>query len=190
VAGKGGVLYLVDRDHMGHWQPASDSHAVQTVDLKNGVFGSMTYWNHYVYVLSDSDALRQLEVKDGRLALKAATGNKFPGVSATPTLSANGNRDGVVWVLNSKLWNGFDRSAILYAYDANDVSHELYDSEKNPPERPRRPGFPIQHSNRRGWARVCGCKARGRRLWLAAGSERRQVKRPAMQRTMGKGQSR
>jgi hypothetical protein len=104
VAGKGGVLYLVDRDHMGHWQAANDSHAVQTVDLKNGVFGSMTYWNHYVYVLSDSDALRQLEVKDGRLALKAASGNTFPGVSATPTLSANGNRDGVVWVLNSKLW--------------------------------------------------------------------------------------
>jgi hypothetical protein len=131
VAGKGGVLYLVDRDHMGHWQAANDSHAVQTVDLKNGVFGSMTYWNHYVYVLSDSDALRQLEVKDGRLALKAASGNTFPGVSATPTLSANGNRDGVVWVLNSKLWNGPDRPAILYAYDAKDVSHELYDSEKN-----------------------------------------------------------
>jgi hypothetical protein len=131
VAGKGGVLYLVDRDHMGHWQAANDGHAVQTVDLKNGVFGSMTYWNHYVYVLSDSDALRQLEVKDGRLALKAASGNTFPGVSATPTLSANGNRDGVVWVLNSKLWNGPDKPAILYAYDAKDISHELYDSEKN-----------------------------------------------------------
>jgi hypothetical protein len=133
VAGKGGVLYLVDRDHLGHWQPASDSHAVQTIDVKHGVFGSMTYWNHYVYMLSEGDALRQFEVKDGRLALKTATGNTFPGVSATPTLSANGNKDGVVWVLNSKVWNGFDRSAILYAYDANDVSHELYDSEKNPP---------------------------------------------------------
>ncbi len=131
VAGKGGILYLLDRDHLGHWQPASDSQAVQTVDLKGGVFGSMTYWNHFVYVLSDSAALRQFEVKDGRLVLKAATGNKFPGVSATPSLSANGNRDGVVWVLNSKLWNGSDKPAILYAYDANDVSHELYDSEKN-----------------------------------------------------------
>src|SRR6202453_486136 len=49
VAGKGSTLYLVNRDHMGHWQPGSDSHAVQTMHLPNGVFGSMTYWNHFVY---------------------------------------------------------------------------------------------------------------------------------------------
>jgi len=131
VEGKGGTLYLVDRDHMGHWQPESDSHAVQTIPLPGGVFGSMTYWNHYVYVLSDSDALRQFEVKDGKLSLKAAGGNKFPGVSATPTLSANGSKDGVVWVLNSKGWNSFDRPAVLFAYDAANVGHELYDSEQN-----------------------------------------------------------
>jgi hypothetical protein len=131
VEGKGGTLYLVDRDHMGHWQPGSDSHAVQTIPLPGGVFGSMTYWNHYVYVLSDSDALRQFEVRDGKLSLKAASGNKFPGVSATPSVSANGSKDGVVWVLNSKGWNALDRPAVLYAYDAANVADELYDSEQN-----------------------------------------------------------
>ena len=115
VEGKGSTLYLVNRDHMGHWQPGSDSHAVQTIHLPNGVFGSMTYWNHYVYVLSDSDALRQFEVKDGKLAPKAASSNTFPGVSATPIVSANGSRDGVVWILRSKVWNGFDQHAVLYA---------------------------------------------------------------------------
>jgi hypothetical protein len=131
IEGKGGVLYLVDRDHMGHWQAANNSHAVQTIALPNGVFGAMTYWNHYVYVLSDSDALRQFEVQDGKLSLKAASGNTFPGVSATPIVSANGPKDGVVWVLRSKTWNGPDTRAILYAYDASNVSHELYDSEQN-----------------------------------------------------------
>ena len=99
VEGKGGVLYLVDRDHMGHWQPANDSHAVQTMPLPGGVFGAMTYWNHYLYVLSDSDALREFEVKDGKLSLKAKSANTFPGVSATPIVSANGAKDGVVWLL-------------------------------------------------------------------------------------------
>ena len=88
VEGKGGILYLVDRDHMGHWQPGNNSHAVQTMAVPNGVFGSMAYWNHYVYVLSDGDALRQFAVIDGKLSPKAASG--FPGVSATPTISANG----------------------------------------------------------------------------------------------------
>jgi hypothetical protein len=131
VAGKGSTLYLVNRDHMGHWQPGSDSHAVQTMHLPNGVFGSMTYWNHFVYVLSDSDALRQFEVKDGKLSPKAATSNTFPGVSATPIVSANGSKDGVVWILRSKVWNGFDQTAVLYAYDASDVGHELYTSDQN-----------------------------------------------------------
>jgi hypothetical protein len=82
-------------------------------------------------VLSDSDALREFEVKDGTLSLKAKSANTFPGVSATPIVSANGAKDGVVWILRSKGWNTPDRSAVLYAYDANDVSHELYDSNQN-----------------------------------------------------------
>jgi hypothetical protein len=129
VEGKGGVLYLVDRDHMGHWQPGNNSHAVQTMAVPNGVFGAMAYWNHYVYVLSDGDALRQFAVIDGKLSPKAASG--FPGVSATPTLSANGLAEGIVWLLRSKVWNASDQPAALYAYDAANVAHELYNSEQN-----------------------------------------------------------
>src|ERR1700678_1049950 len=57
VEGKGGTLYLVDRDHMGHWQPQNDSHAVQAIAVGKGVFGSMTYWNRYLYVLSAREPL-------------------------------------------------------------------------------------------------------------------------------------
>jgi hypothetical protein len=131
VAGKGATLYLVDRDHMGHYQAGSDSHAVQTIALRGGIFGSMTYWNDFLYVLSDDDVLREFEVKDGKLSLRAASGKSLPAVSDTPTVSANGSRDGVVWVLRSKVWNAPDRPAVLYAYDATDVAHELYNSEQN-----------------------------------------------------------
>jgi hypothetical protein len=131
VEGKSGVLYLVDRDHMGHWRSEDDSHALQTITAPKGVFGSMAYWNHCVYMLSDSDAVRQFEVKDGKLSPRSASRNTFPGVSATPTVSANGLKDGVVWVIRSKTWNGFDKSAELYAYDAESLTHELYDSEQN-----------------------------------------------------------
>jgi hypothetical protein len=129
VEGKGGVLYLVDRDHMGQWQSGNNSHALQTIAVPTGVFGSMAYWNHYLYVLSDGDALRQFEVKDAGLLPKAASG--FPGVSATPTVSANGLKDGIVWILRSKSWHARDQPAALYAYDAENVAHELYDSEQN-----------------------------------------------------------
>jgi hypothetical protein len=52
-------------------------------------------------------------------------------VSATPTLSANGSADGVVWLIRSKDWNSPDTTAVLYAYDAANLTHELYDSEQN-----------------------------------------------------------
>ena len=116
---------------MGHYQAGSGSHAVQTIALRGGIFGSMTYWNDFLYVLSDDDVLREFEVKDGKLSLRAASGKSLPAVSDTPTVSANGSRDGVVWVLRSKVWNAPDRPAVLYAYDATDVAHELYNSEQN-----------------------------------------------------------
>ena len=129
VEGKGGVLYLLDRDQLGHWQPGNNSHAVQAMAVPAGVFGSMAYWNHSVYVRSDGDALRQFAVIDGRLSPKAASG--LSGVSATPTISANGVDDGIVWLLRSKVWNASDQAAVLYAYDAANVAHELYNSEQN-----------------------------------------------------------
>jgi hypothetical protein len=135
IAGKGGTIYVVDRAHMGHYQPKNDSHAVQTIASPGGgVYGSMAYWNHNLYVLSNSDhdALRQFTVQNGKLSLKAASGSHFPAICATPTISANGSRDGVLWVLHSKAWNADDRNAVLFAFDALDTSRVLYASEQNP----------------------------------------------------------
>ncbi len=130
IAGKGGTLYLLDRDHMGQYQPNNDSHAVQTIPSPGGgVFGSMAYWNRSLYVLSNSstDALRQFFVHEGKLTLTSASGSHFPATAATPTISANGARSGVLWVLRPN----DDGIAVLYAFDAVDSSHMLYDSENN-----------------------------------------------------------
>ncbi|HEX3472719.1 MAG TPA: pyrrolo-quinoline quinone [Silvibacterium sp.] len=131
VGGKAPLIYVLDRDHLGHYQPGSNSHAVQTIPTKGGIYGSMAYWNHNVYVLSDSDALRDFEVKDGKLVFKAASSFRFEDHAATPAVSANGDRDGIVWVLSSKGWNSPDRTAVLHAADASNVAHELYNSEQN-----------------------------------------------------------
>jgi hypothetical protein len=36
AADKGGTIYLIDRDHMGHYQPNDDSLAVQTMPSPGG----------------------------------------------------------------------------------------------------------------------------------------------------------
>jgi hypothetical protein len=135
IAGKGGTIYVIDREHLGHYHAGNDSHAVQTVRSSGGgIFGSMAYWNHNLYVLSDSahDALRQFSLSQGKLSVTHASGAHFPAAAATPVVSANGSRDGLLWVLHSKAWNADDTSAVLFAIDATDISQVIYASEQNP----------------------------------------------------------
>jgi hypothetical protein len=131
IGGKGPMIYLVNRDRMGHYQPGNNNHAVQTIPIDRGVYGSFAYWKHNVYVLTDHDAVRDFEVKGGKLVFKAASSFKFEDHAATPTVSANGDKDGIVWVMSSKGWNSPDRQAVLYAADASDISHLLYTSNQN-----------------------------------------------------------
>jgi hypothetical protein len=131
IGGKAPLIYLLDRDRLGHFQPDSNSHAVQTISTPGGIFGSMAYWNHNVYVLTDSDALRDFEMKNGKLVFTASSSFKLKDHAATPAVSANGDKDGIVWVLGSKGWNSPDRTAVLHAADASNITHELYSSEQN-----------------------------------------------------------
>jgi hypothetical protein len=132
IAGKGGRIYLIDRDLMGKFHAERDAHALQTIDVKGGVFGSMAWWNSNLFVLASDDVLRDYEMKDGQLSLKAsAMGAAFIDPGATPTVSADGNRNGIVWVIASKGWRSPDRAAVLHAYDAANVARELYASDQN-----------------------------------------------------------
>jgi hypothetical protein len=125
-------MYVLDRDHLGRYHADGDSDAVQEIRTFGGIYGSMAYWNHHVYVLSSGDSLRDYEVKDGKLSLKASSSFRFEDHSATPAVSANGDHDGIVWAVSSKSWNSPGGTAVLHAADASNVAHELYNSNQNP----------------------------------------------------------
>ena len=50
---------------------------------------------------------------------------RFGNPGATPAISANGTRNGIVWLIETKTWNGADRPAVLHAYDAANMAREL-----------------------------------------------------------------
>jgi len=54
-------------------------------------------------------------------------------------VSANGSRNAIVWLIETKVWNDYasTRPSVLRAYDAANVALELYNSEQNR-ARPRR----------------------------------------------------
>jgi hypothetical protein len=39
--------------------------------------------------------------------------------------------NGIVWLIETKTWNGADKPAILHAWNAANVAREIYNSEEN-----------------------------------------------------------
>jgi hypothetical protein len=130
IAGKGGTLYLINRDQMGKYQPADAS--LQALKLGGGVYGAPAYWNQHVYVFANNDVLKDFALHDGKLELAHSWHSAPFDPGATTVVSANGNKDGIVWTVSTRPWLIFPESlAILHAYDAADVTHELYNSDEN-----------------------------------------------------------
>ena len=133
-AGKEGTIYLLDRNNLGHYQTNNDSQILQSIPktLGKGSFGMPAYFNGRVYYGGYNDTLRAFDVRAGLLSTppSSRSAHVFGYGGATPSVSANGTNNGVVWALDN---NGFtfSKPAILYAYDANDLSVELYNSSQS-----------------------------------------------------------
>jgi outer membrane protein assembly factor BamB len=133
AGGKGGGIYVIDRDHMGRYHAGDNSHAVQVIRKTHGIYSAPAYWNQHLFFVWSDDVLKDYRLDHGQLSTApvAHGTTRFNDPGATPTVSANGNTNGVVWVLRSKGWRAPDRPAVLYAFDAAQVARELYNSEQN-----------------------------------------------------------
>jgi hypothetical protein len=133
VGGKDGSLYVLDRGHLGKFQEPGNSPAVQVIRFRDGIYAAPAYWNGRVYILAGGDYLSAFALRHGRLAARpdAMSVQRFGNPGATPAISANGIRNGIVWLIETKTWNGADQPAVLRAYDAANVARELYNSEQN-----------------------------------------------------------
>ena len=144
AGGKNGVLYVLDRDRMGRYQTGGDSHAVQKYRFHGGIYAAAAWWNGHVYLLPSNELLRDIPLRNGRLDFENMKGGvqRFANAGANPTISADGARHGIVWLIESKTWNGRNKPAILHAFDAADVSRELYHTEQFPSR--DRPGLTLR----------------------------------------------
>jgi hypothetical protein len=134
-AGKAGVIYLVDRDAMGHFNSSNDNQIVQRVaGAISGVFSSPAYFNHRLYYQGVGDHLKVLSINNATLSTSALSQSSgtigFPG--ATPSISANGTNNAIAWVLdNSAVTSGTPSGpAVLHAFNAYNLAQELYNSRQ------------------------------------------------------------
>ena len=125
-AGKDSLIYVVDRDSMGKFNPNTDQiYQEISGQLGGQVFSMPAFFNNTIYYGAVGDALKAFPIAGAKVACfpsSQSTDNfSYPGT--TPSVSANGAANGIVWAIEN---NG----AILFAYDATSLTTELYDSNQ------------------------------------------------------------
>jgi hypothetical protein len=132
ACGKEGTIYLLDRDNLGHFNASGDTQIVQSLPtIIGGTWSSAAYFNQRVYYAGSGDALKNFTLSGGLLSTSPATqsANSFAWPGATPAISANGTNQAIAWALDvSGAESG--GSAVLHAYNAYNLSSELYNSSQ------------------------------------------------------------
>lgn len=127
-AGKDGNIYIVDRDKMGGYSPNTNNiyQEIQGALSGGGVYSMAAYFNNTVYYGAVGDNIKAFAINQAQLATTPTgqTGNTFGYPGATPSISANGTSNAILWAAE----NG--GTAVLHAYDATNLSHELYNSNQ------------------------------------------------------------
>jgi len=127
---------------LGQYSVGSDSQIIQELPLVPGTigdsttasiqFGSAAYWNNTVYFAPDDQPLMALPLSGGLLGTPITTPAKYVG-SHSPSISAKGTSNGIMWVISSPQ---------LYAFDAVSLT-KLYSSGEAPGGRDTLP--PVGH---------------------------------------------
>lgn len=153
--GKQGRAYLLDRNNLGGYDTNMD-HVVQewgiglddvAAGLGHGGWSTPAYFNGLVYYYGYADFLKSFQW----------TGTNFNTVDAsyaphsvieypdsTPVISANGTNSAICWYIETAmLYNDYGNAmvtnpppAIVHAFDAYDLSNELWNSDMNTNDTP------------------------------------------------------
>ena len=118
---KSGTVYLLDRDNLGHFHPGTDDQIVQSlIGAVGPIFGIPAYFNNTVYFSAAHDQVKAFAVHNGLLSTLpvSSSSETFAELGTVPGISANGAQNGILWTIDS--------AAELHAYDATDLSHQLY----------------------------------------------------------------
>ena len=137
--GKEGRIYVVNTQRMGHFRAIADACGRQQANTfdpipqetgphaVHSIFSTPAYWQgsngEYVFISSVKDHTRAFKLHNGRLSGTASeTPEIFIYSGGNPVISSNGTAagTGVLWVVVAP--------GDLRAYDATNLSHELYSS--------------------------------------------------------------
>lgn len=145
--GKDGNLYVLNRDALGGY---GDGEAWQEINVGTEgdlslatpgvIFTAGAIWNDIYYLAGAGGPLQsfQLNPSTAKLSLSGTAtapsgGFGYPG--GTPSISASGDTNGVVWILDDSQYctpaSAGCGPAVLHAYEATNVAEELWNSAES-----------------------------------------------------------
>jgi len=121
--GKQGTLYLVNRDDMGEYNPATDAVVQEFVGVTPSIKTVPAYWNGNIYLAGQKDFIKMFSLNAGVMsnAPVQETTVSFNDRGPSISISANGTSNGILWAV-------LHGTPVLYAFDATNLSNELYDT--------------------------------------------------------------
>jgi hypothetical protein len=125
-AGKDNILYVVNRDSMGKFNSNSNKIYQELAGaLPGGIYGMPAYFNNTLYYGPVGGPVRAFTITNAMLSTSptAQTANSFAYPGTTPSISANGSVNGIVWAVENTT------TAVLHAYDATTLN-EIYNTNQ------------------------------------------------------------
>ena len=137
-SGSAGELYVLNRDAMGHLEGAGTP-IVQKFPVLRAVFATPAFWNNTLFVAGAGGALHGYALNPNTGLFNPAPTSQsatvYPGKGATPSVSSNKGSHGIVWALDTSLYgppsNLGSGPAVLHAYDASNLTRELWNSSQS-----------------------------------------------------------
>ncbi len=125
-AGKDSNLYVVDRTNMGKFNSSSNKIYQELPGaLPGGIFSMPALLNGNIFYGPVGSPILKFQFKNAKLvaAPVAKTVNAFAYPGTTPSISANGGQNGIVWAVENS------SPAVLHAYNAKNLL-ELYNTNQ------------------------------------------------------------
>jgi hypothetical protein len=143
--GKDGNVFVVDPLNMGGYGTTAND-VIQTDQIctngDNNIFSTPVFWNGTVYYHCNGYGIAAYSWNANTTQMSTSPTSKGSAVfqqhGATPSLSANGAINGIIWDIDN---SGYDpcgclpvapqsTPSVLHAYDATNLANELYNSSQ------------------------------------------------------------
>ena len=128
-AGKDTNIYVANRTNMGKFNPNNNSQIYQEVTgaLAGSVFSAPAFEDNAIYYGAVGDTIKAFSFNTSGLLNStpaSATSTKFSFPGATPSISGAATGDLILWATENT------SPAVLHAYEAKNLSVELYNSNQ------------------------------------------------------------